>query len=90
MCIADVTMPRMKQLRSYDELPEAAGLGMRHAWGEFGDNDKLGSINLLTPERVTAAAALIRTGERISLDLPLNLPDPAMFGRQRYKPKSSR
>ena len=58
---------------------------MRHAWGEFGANDKLGSINLLTPDRVAAAAALIRTGEMISLDLPLNLPDPAMFGRQRYK-----
>ncbi|HVN90466.1 MAG TPA: cyclase family protein [Candidatus Binataceae bacterium] len=75
----------MKKLRSYDELTEPTGLGMRHSWGEFGENDKLGSINLLTPERVTAAAKLIRTGERISLDLPLNLPDPAMFGRQRYK-----
>lgn len=58
---------------------------MRHAWGEFGEHDVLGSINLLTPDRVVAAAANIRTGEMISLDLPLNLPDPPMFGRQHYR-----
>jgi hypothetical protein len=74
----------MRKLRSYDELPEIPGLGMRHGWDEFGPDDKLGSINLLTPDRVVAGAALIRTGEMISLDLPLNLPDPAMFGRTRY------
>lgn len=75
----------MKRLRSFDELPEVPGIGMRHAWEEFGPNDALGSVNLLTPERVAAGAALVRTGEMISLDLPLNLPDPPMFGRQRYR-----
>jgi Putative cyclase len=75
----------MKHLRPYDELPEVPGLGMRHAWEEFGPNDALGSINLLTPERVAAAAALVKSGEMISLDLPLNLPDPPMFGRGRYR-----
>jgi len=75
----------MKQPRSFDQLPELPGVGMRHAWGEFGENDVLGSINLLTPERVAMAAAAVRTGEMISLDLPLNLPDPPMFGRQRYR-----
>ena len=75
----------MKRLRPYDELPEVPGLGMRHAWGEFGPNDALGSINLLTPERVAAGAALAKSGEMISLDLPLNLPDPPMFGRGRYR-----
>jgi len=58
---------------------------MRHAWEEFGQNDALGSINLLTAQRVAAAAALVRTGEMISLDLPLSLPDPPMFGRQPYR-----
>jgi kynurenine formamidase len=75
----------MKRLRSYDELPEVAGLGMRHAWEEFGPKDALGSINLLTPERVAAGATLVKSGEMISLDLPLNLPDPPMFGRGHYQ-----
>ncbi len=75
----------MKPFRPFDELPLVPGLGMRHAWQEFGPDDTLGSINLLTPERVTAGAALVRTGEMISLDLPLNLPDPPMFGRKRYR-----
>jgi hypothetical protein len=75
----------MERLRPYDELPEVPGLGMRHAWEEFGTNDALGSINLLTPERVAAGAALVKSGEMISLDLPLNLPDPPMFGRGRYR-----
>lgn len=74
----------MKKPKAFDELPEIPGLGMRHAWEEFGNNDSLGSINLLTPERVVAGAALVRTGEMISLDLPLNMPDPPMFGRKSY------
>ncbi len=78
-------MPSMKPPRSFDQLPEVPGIGMRHAWDEFGPDDVLGSINLLTPQRVIAAAGLVRTGEMISLDLPLNLPDPPMFGRQRYR-----
>jgi kynurenine formamidase len=41
-------------------------------WGRWGDDDQRGSLNYLTPERVRAAAALIRSGETISLSLPLN------------------
>lgn len=60
------------------------GLGLRHAWEVFGADDRLGSINLLTSARVLAAAREIRTGEVISLDLPLDQPDPPLFGRQPY------
>ena len=35
--------------------------------------------------RVLGAAAPVRTGEMISLDLPLDLPDPPLFGRQPYR-----
>lgn len=75
----------MVDLPSFDELAEVPGLGLRHAWGMFGDDDRLGSINLLTPARVLAATALVRTGEIVSLDLPLDLPDPPLFGRQAYE-----
>jgi len=75
----------MADLPPFDELAEVPGLGLRHAWGTFGDDDRLGSINLLTPARVVAAAALVRTGETVSLDLPLDLPNPPLFGRQPYE-----
>ena len=73
-----------EHLPSFDELPTLAGLGLRHAWDVFGPDDRLGSINLLTPPRVLAASHTIRTGEVISLDLPLDQPDPPLFGRQPY------
>ncbi|MFT7599674.1 MAG: kynurenine formamidase [Acidimicrobiales bacterium] len=72
-------------LPDFDDLPVLEGLGLRHAWGVFGPDDVLGSMNMVTPERVAAAAALVSTGERVSLDLPLNLPSPPLFGRQAYE-----
>jgi hypothetical protein len=71
-------------LPDYDDLPFLPGLDIRHAWGVFGDDDRLGSINLVTPERVAAAAGEIRSGALFPLDLPMNLPDPPMFGRQPF------
>lgn len=40
-------------------------------WGRWGDEDQRGTANLFTPERVAAAAALIRTGRRFSLAIPI-------------------
>jgi hypothetical protein len=74
-----------EHLPDYDDLPEIEGLGVRHAWGVFGADDVLGSINLVTPERVARAAASVRTGQMIGLDLPLNVPDPPLFGRRAYR-----
>jgi kynurenine formamidase len=36
-------------------------------WGRWGDDDDLGTVNLLTPERVSKATALVRTGRTLSL-----------------------
>jgi kynurenine formamidase len=41
-------------------------------WGRWGDDDQRGALNYLTPDRVRAAAGLVRTGETVSLSLPLN------------------
>ena len=46
------------------------------AWGVWGADDEIGTLNHLTPQRVREAAALVRTGERISLDHPLEAFDP--------------
>ena len=55
------------------------------AWGVFGDDDEVGTINLLTPERVIAAASSIRSGKVFALNLPINIPDPPLFTRGKHK-----
>ena len=53
-----------------------------NAWGRFGATDQLGTLNLLTPAVVAAAARSIQTGVRISLDWPLNKPAFPSYGRK--------
>jgi kynurenine formamidase len=36
-------------------------------WGRWGEDDKLGTLNLITPEITKAAAAAVRTGRTVSL-----------------------
>jgi kynurenine formamidase len=64
-------------LPRYRELPEAPR-GGRSAWGLFGTDDNLGLINLLTPDRVAAAARLVRHGRIFPLDMPLGSISPAL------------
>ena len=73
-------------LPGYDELPAVEGLGLPHrkAWDVFGEGDAVGTMNLLSAAAVARAAAAVRTGEVISLDLPLDQPDPPLFGRKAY------
>jgi kynurenine formamidase len=72
------------KLPTYDELPVRAGAPAGAAWGVFGDDDEVGTINLLTPERVVAAASSIRTGKVFALNLPINIPDPPLFTRGKH------
>ena len=41
-------------------------------WGRWGAEDERGALNYLTPARVLEAARLVRTGETVTLSLPLN------------------
>ena len=70
-------------LPSYDELPVRAGLPPGSSWGVWGEDDRFGCLNLLTPERVRQAAGLVRRGAVFSLNLELELPDPPLFRRSR-------
>ncbi|HWJ39609.1 MAG TPA: cyclase family protein [Candidatus Limnocylindrales bacterium] len=72
------------KIPSYDELPVRAGAPAGAAWGVFGDDDEVGTINLLTPERVVAATSSIRTGKVFALNLPINIPDPPLFTRGKH------
>jgi len=72
-------------LPSYAALPVRAGAPPGAAWGVFGDDDEVGTINLLTPERVREAARLVRSGKVFALNLPINVPDPPLFTRGRHQ-----
>jgi kynurenine formamidase len=41
-------------------------------WGRWGPMSRRGALNHLTPDRVAAAARLVRSGTTVSLGLPLN------------------
>lgn len=41
-------------------------------WGRWGQDDQRGTLNLITPERVSAATALVRSGRSISLSYLLS------------------
>ncbi|WP_028927673.1 cyclase family protein [Pseudonocardia acaciae] len=70
------------ELPKYAELPGLGVPGVRHAWRVFGAGDELGTLNLLTDDRVASAVAEVRTGRRISVQLPPGLPDPPLYGRE--------
>jgi Putative cyclase len=69
------------------ERPRFADLPVRpdappgSSWGLWGDDDEIGTLNLIGPEQVRAAAALVRRGAVFSLNWDLTLPAPPFFGR---------
>jgi kynurenine formamidase len=69
----------MSELPAYRDLPN------KRAWGVWGDDDQLGCLNLLTPERVAAAAKLVRKGAVFALNLRIDRPDPPLYGRPAAK-----
>ena len=66
---------------AFEELPLRKDGPPGNAWGLFGDKDECGMLNLLTPERVNAAAKEIQHGIRIPTDLPLDYMSKPCFGR---------
>jgi hypothetical protein len=55
-------------------------------WGDFGRDDQLGRLNLLTPEKVRQGAAEVRTGRTFCLSLPLDLPGGNVLNPRRHPP----
>lgn len=74
-------MTRPASLPTFDELPVRPDAPAHSSWGLWGDDDRLGCLNLLTPERAVRGAGLVRRGAVFPLDWELDLPHPPLFGR---------
>jgi kynurenine formamidase len=55
-------------------------------WGEFGEDDQRGRMNLLTPERRLRALDEVKTGQVFCLSHPLDRPGGNVLNPNRYPP----
>jgi len=55
-------------------------------WGDFGPDDQLGRLNLLTPERVKRAVLEVQAGLTFCLSLPLDYPGGNVLNPRRHPP----
>ncbi|MEE9302058.1 MAG: cyclase family protein [Alphaproteobacteria bacterium] len=56
-------------------------------WGDFGPDDELGRLNLLTPKKVLEGIREVREGRVFSLSLPLDYPGERKLNPRRFPPR---
>ena len=56
-------------------------------WGDFGDDDELGRVNLITPEKVLQGVHEVEAGISFCLSLPLDYPGGTALNQRRYPPR---
>ncbi|MGW9111721.1 cyclase family protein [Microbacterium sp. NPDC055683] len=69
-------------LPTFAQLKERPGSLGGTAWGVFGEDDELGTVNLLTRERVLRARDSIVHGDVFALNLPLDAFDPPLIAHR--------
>ena len=55
-------------------------------WGDWGPDDQLGRLNLLTPQKVLQGIAEVKAGRAFCLSLPLDYPGGAVLSPRRVPP----
>ena len=55
-------------------------------WGDFGADDQIGRLNLITPEKVLEGIAEVKVGKSFCLSLPLDYPGGNAVNPKRYPP----
>ena len=58
-------------------------------WGDWGDDDQLGRLNLLTPARIMTAAREVEEGLSFCLSMPLDMPGGNAVNPKRFPPSFS-
>jgi len=64
---AKTTPPARVSLQEFDQIYESV-----KNWGRWGDDDELGTLNLITPEVRAAAARLVESGRTVSMARPID------------------
>ncbi|MEY2718552.1 MAG: hypothetical protein RL539_1584, partial [Pseudomonadota bacterium] len=67
----------------YQQRPQGS------TWGDFGEDDQLGRVNLITAQKVLQGVAEVKTGQTFCLSLPLNLPGGNILNPRRFPPQIS-
>lgn len=87
--------PRNRQQPDGVDVPNAGRIGGSarwtvrpegSTWGDFGPDDHLGRLNMITPDTVLRGAREIREGLSFSLSLPLDLPGGSDLNPNRHPP----
>jgi ribosomal protein S9 len=55
-------------------------------WGEFGEDDQAGRLNLITREKVLQGIAEVQEGLSFNLSLPLDVPGGNVLNPRRHAP----
>jgi kynurenine formamidase len=58
----------------------------RSTWGDWGEDDELGRINLLTPDKVLQGVREVEAGISFCLSLPLDYPGGTALNQRRHPP----
>ena len=56
-------------------------------WGDWGDDDELGRVNLMGPAKVLEGVREVRAGISFCLSLPLDYPGGTALNQRRYPPR---
>lgn len=56
-------------------------------WGDFGPDDQVGRLNLITPEKVLQGIAEVKEGRTFCLSLPLDMPGGNLLNPARHPPQ---
>jgi kynurenine formamidase len=55
-------------------------------WGKWGPDDEVGTLNYITPEKIAAAARLVKRGVTFSLAIPFDNTGPQINQPRRFNP----
>ena len=55
-------------------------------WGDWGEDDQLGRLNLITPKKVLEGIDEVKAGRSFCLSLPLDFPGGNVLNARRLPP----